>query len=1313
VEPAVTSAERPPLPVLRERPEQLGRYVVRREIGAGGMGKVFAAYDPRLDREVALKVLHRSDDAGEWAAALIHEARALARLAHPNVIAVYDVGLVGGDVFIAMELVEGVTLKAWRSDARPWRDVVRLYLQAGRGLAAAHAEGLIHRDFKPENCLFGNDGRVRVLDFGLARRTERARPAPDESSDTFRNLLSTKKDVPFDSDLAGTPRYMAPEQFRNEGISEKVDQFSFAIALWEALLGTHPFPFETVFQFLFAVTDGKPPLVPDGAGVPDWILDPLRVALRAKPEDRHPSMGTLLAALEDGISASRPKASRLGWRYERAEGGVRDRCTGRVSVAERCDDPDDRALQRLAILRHPNLARVLDVAIDGGIHLVLDVPQGTETIDGLEDKPESIVRPILEQVLRGIDHLHRSGLVHGRLGGEHVRILSGHVILTGLSGAKAGDPGVDLSAFLAITERLTGARAEGSFSSATDIARRMRFELDTPEAREGLLQGAPLVGRSSELAELETAIDDAFRGRGSVTLIAGESGSGKSRLLQELGAVARRRGAVVLAGQAVADRAPSFTPWREPIVCLALATPLLDEEAAAFRLAVPEIDRILDREVEVPPELPASAMQARLQGAMLSVIGRLGQPVVILLEDLHWARAESVALLEGLSHFGLDRSMAVVASYRNDEGVAFPFGRTLVLGRLDAAATTAWAGALAGPKAAELIARETEGNPFFVVEAIRALAEEAGGLDCVGALEALPKDMGGGARRVIQKRLARIDAADRPLLELAALAGRDVDEALLASLDRGDVAAWLERTVRAGVLERREGRGRFSHDKIREAVVDAIDADRARPMHVEVARALEALYGERAAPALSHHYALAKDEANEGRFSRIAGTQALRASAAEAWPYLVRAAELEREPLPLARLHRQLGEAAYELADFDGTEAHLSKALALLDRSPPSSAIGWTLMAVGQLAVQAWHRIARIAVEDDERTREASRAAGRLAKLWAHRPNPVRLLSLALLAVNLAERSGTRNVYALGMLGYAAGMLGFAKLPGIYFGEAHGTDDPASVEARVMEAIYLGSTGQKARALSAIEEGLAIARRNGDRFGIASIEAVRAHVMWFFGRIGEMSPAYERAVRAVDSSEIGHRATFRLGRALGHYLDGHVEEARALADDALDRISELDHSIRASGLAIRSLVALELGDVGGAVRSVDEAMALLPHGSLVAPIFFHVPMACFEVSLAAKRLDRLESTLAFERAWARNAPLGRPQLDLHEGKAARARGDEGAAVFALERGRARAKILGAPIYEGLCAAELGDADAARASFEETGAGLFLRKVQSR
>ncbi|HEY8144312.1 MAG TPA: tetratricopeptide repeat protein [Kofleriaceae bacterium] len=302
----------------------LGRYRIERVLGQGGMGVVYAAFDPELGRRVAVKVI-RPELAGYGAliaARLAREARAMAQVTHPNVIAVYDVGSDDGQVFVAMELVEGHTLREWlRERERSWREVIEVFRAAGEGLAAAHDARLVHRDFKPDNVLIDRAGRVRVSDFGLARAVaEEAhgviprdgvsgsggdRSGGKATSEVGIAAGSGTLELTRTGATVGTPAYMAPEQHGHRPTDERTDQFSFCVALWEALCGERPFPGENALELADAVVHGRLRPAPRGKA-PRWLRAALERGMSVEPDDRFRSMRALLRAI-------RPRRSRLVW----------------------------------------------------------------------------------------------------------------------------------------------------------------------------------------------------------------------------------------------------------------------------------------------------------------------------------------------------------------------------------------------------------------------------------------------------------------------------------------------------------------------------------------------------------------------------------------------------------------------------------------------------------------------------------------------------------------------------------------------------------------------------------------------------------------------------------------------------------------------------------------------------------------------------------------------------------------------------------------------------------------------------------------
>ena len=288
--------------------DRVGRYLVLSSLGAGGMGVVFAAYDPQLDRKVALKLLRANlgANAQEARTRLKREAQAIAQLSHPNVVGVYDVGTTNdGDVYIAMEFVEGDTLTTWlKRWPRTWREILEVFHQAARGLAAAHSVGLLHRDFKPDNVLVGGDGRVRVTDFGLARSVfldDSARGATTQNPGARTSQQTPAAGSPLQVDLTatgtvlGTPRYMPPEQLTGPSIDARADQFSFCVALYEALYGTHPLPGATSVSMLEHDERALPP--PEGTKVPSAIGRAVMRGLEKERSKRFPTLAALMHEL--------------------------------------------------------------------------------------------------------------------------------------------------------------------------------------------------------------------------------------------------------------------------------------------------------------------------------------------------------------------------------------------------------------------------------------------------------------------------------------------------------------------------------------------------------------------------------------------------------------------------------------------------------------------------------------------------------------------------------------------------------------------------------------------------------------------------------------------------------------------------------------------------------------------------------------------------------------------------------------------------------------------------------------------------------
>ena len=300
-----------------QRGQQIGRFVVLDTLGVGGMGVVVSAYDPKLDRKVALKLLrpgvNPDEGSGGARARLLREAQAMAKLRHPNVVAVYEVGEYRDQVFIAMEHVPGGNLVRWadkhRDEPGGWRKIVDAYVDAGRGLLAAHREGLVHRDFKPANVLVDED-RFQVTDFGIA--SIGGREVLDDLGLVPPRDADTVESTSASHGLLGTAPYMAPELIEGEPADAKSDQFAFCVALFESLYGHRPFVGENNAAIVESIVTGKIQRPVRERSVPQWVRDALMRGLSSDAQARWPSMADLLATLGSPDDAEVGRRTRVG-----------------------------------------------------------------------------------------------------------------------------------------------------------------------------------------------------------------------------------------------------------------------------------------------------------------------------------------------------------------------------------------------------------------------------------------------------------------------------------------------------------------------------------------------------------------------------------------------------------------------------------------------------------------------------------------------------------------------------------------------------------------------------------------------------------------------------------------------------------------------------------------------------------------------------------------------------------------------------------------------------------------------------------------
>ncbi len=512
---------------IESEPVRIGRFPILGRLGEGGMGTVFSAYDEQLDRKIAVKLMlpTRGAGASQGRGRMRREAQAMARLSHPNIVAVHEVGEVDQQVFIAMEFVRGVSLDVWLAQRqRGWPEVLEVFRRAGRGLVAAHEAGLVHRDFKPSNVMVGDDGQIKILDFGLARTTaEVERSTDDLAPDKLGELSLTRTGA-----IMGTPAFMAPEQHMGEPATAQSDQFSFCVALYAALYGVHPFPTETLPALVAAVCDGAPVEPPKDSPVPVWIRRVVLRGLARDPDARHAAMAALLDAL-----ATDPGARRRRWIVSGVALGVLFAGgfgVARLAAAEPCPD-GRRALG--AAWDEERRGRVA-VALQGG------ASHGADTWTRVEPALDAYAEGWVVSQEEACE-AHRSGAVSDLLYEHRLACLSrGRSALDALVevfeqadatvvekavSAVAGLPALsrceDAEALLASVEPPPEAIAAEVASLRERLARARSVE-DAGRVGESVASADEVLARAETL-EYRPLVAEALLRRGTARLLAGEA----------------------------------------------------------------------------------------------------------------------------------------------------------------------------------------------------------------------------------------------------------------------------------------------------------------------------------------------------------------------------------------------------------------------------------------------------------------------------------------------------------------------------------------------------------------------------------------------------------------------------------------------------------------------------------------------------------------------------------------------------------------------------------------------------------------------
>ncbi len=835
---------------------------------------------------------------------------------------------------------------------------------------------------------------------------------------------------------------------------------------------------------------------------------------------------------------------------------------------------------------------------------------------------------------------------------------------------------------------------------------------------ESLLTAAPLLGRSAEVAWLHQLLAATQKGHGSLVLLGGESGVGKSRLLDELRILALVEGAQVVRGQAVSEGKSPLHELAEVLRLLSLYVDLDDDSAAVLKELIPDLPALLQRKVADAPALDSQAAQQRLLAAVEAVLLQVRVPTVLLLEDLHWAATETITLLQRLQPQLPTQPLLIVASYRDDERPELmqelPGAELRPVRRLGAEAVGALAAAVLGPSGEDPelqrhLLRESEGNALFLIEITRALAEESGGLTGApfGArLSALPV----GVRALLQRRLQRVPAAAQKWLKLTAIAGRQVELALLAALCP-EPENFLTTCAEAGVLEVHEERWRFSHDKLREALLSELDAKELQQLHKTVAEAITALHGQDSlhAAALLYHYDLAGVPARALHYGLQAGEHALRRGAlVEATQILQHAVQLlpraAASPLQAAHAHRLLAQSLAGLGRTAACAKECQLGLRALGRSIPQHPGVLAVGVIGQAAGQLRRRLrasapplhGAVALPDRGARLEEAELLALVGEASFYSLQQLQMVYCMLGSSNAAEDVGAteRQVFGYSGLALVLSATPLRALSASYFARAeallqrcHPPEPRAELELRRVRALVYASAGKLRTALHESELAVAGATRlHDDRLRMFSLLVRRMaslHLADFAAALRDGAEIQRLAQAAGNAQQLtwAHAINAMVRLRRGDLGEAHLDLAEAATHAAVAQ----DQVARCAVDSLRAQLLLRRGDYERSAELLHPALATMNRAKLTLPGI----LVCFRVilevaySLQQKQNDPALGTGLRQMVrqlgrYSRSNIVAQPAAALWQGRLLQEQGDELAAVRSLRQALALAQELQMP-----------------------------------
>ncbi len=893
-------------------------------------------------------------------------------------------------------------------------------------------------------------------------------------------------------------------------------------------------------------------------------------------------------------------------------------------------------------------------------------------------------------------------------------------------------PGESPQLVMLITRLLAKRRVDRPHDAKTvletlgEIANR---PVEDTSARESFIQSARFVGRETEIALLRGTFKAMIGGSGSFWLIGGESGAGKSRLMDEVRTLALIGGALVIRSQAVNAGGAAYRIFEDVVRRLALSVAPDHAALSVLKTIVPDIGALFDDPVlPDPPALESNAALTRLINAVSQLFLSQTQPLVILLEDLQWA-GDGLVILDGVSKLVEGRQILIIGSYRSDEApelpTRYPTAKVIPLLRMSEAEIEQMTKAILGERVgqervAELLNRETNGNPFFVVEVLRALAENAGQLDLIGTATLPQSVFAGGILTVVRHRLDQLPPRVKPLLRLAAVIGREIEpEVLRQAIERDpslvtpeiDLEECLNMCLSRAVLALQDERWLFAHDKLREITLQEIPADQLPALHELAAYAIEAVHGEAAdrVAALAYHWGQAGKTDKELHYAARAGQANVESGAyAQAVVHLTRALQLmgDRTDIPAldrARLLRLIGQAYFYSGQIQQAIEYLYQAVAYATRPIPRAGLGFKAATAVEMTRQLSRRIRgikpqmRVNAQKRAALMESSRALFLLGEMTVYTGDTSKGTYIGMRALNESERAGPSDALVRHLTGTSWVLSANPRMRSMsrqYLDlgmevAAQVQDDAASAFAHFIAALLAIGGSEWAEVEKHAVPGVELSQRSGDLRTLVSIRGVQADAVFLHDgdlerSIDMQTESYQLTLQggSVNQMALAQSRRAYLLALSGEWNAAHADARAALA---LENPQNLTFLNAQSALVISALFREDVIAAREFLTAMLERLEAMSSLNIYAMVEGAAVCADGWIMTAERNRDYLpqaERAVAQIQRAAVSYPLAEPRALLYGAWLAHIKGDASVEKV-VETAQTRAQALGLVYDQGL------------------------------